>query len=335
MKGFAKRHPVLAYWLIAILLAGLLIPIGLVLLELYPSAFDEAIQDAGGRLTTNIIDALPHVLGVRGGIALFLFYLAQPATPLIAALITASLIGRERVRDLASRWRFWAKEVGWKKGLSLWLMAIATLVVIQLGIAGLAYVNKSSSTWPDYRIIANPLSPTFWFLFITSLFFDGGALMEETGWRGFALPELQKNRSPLRASIGLGVLWALWHIPVKDDILLSGFPRFVDFYATFTLFCILMSIIITYFYNKLGGSTLIAIALHGLINDSSSIAGFSGIGGSLSLEASRISEMLFLVPPLIVILVILWVDREWAGLKNGGVSESGLESSASSGNAAR
>ena len=243
MRGFARQHPVLTYWLVATVLAGLLIPVGLVLLEMYPTALDEIVEHADGRLTTNLIDALPHTFGVKGGVPFALYYVAQPATPLLAALITASLIGRERIRDLLSRYRFWSKEVGWKRGLLIWLAAIATMVAVQLGTAGLAYVNRSPHTWPDYRIIANPLSPTFWFLFITSLFFDGGGLLEETGWRGFALPELLKSHSLLRASIGVGVLWALWHIPVKTDILLSDLPRFVEFYSTFTLRCIFLSII--------------------------------------------------------------------------------------------
>lgn len=76
--------------------------------------------------------------------------------------------------------------------------------------------------WPDFKFIANPFSLTFWFLFFTSLFFDGGGLLEETGWRGFLLPELQKKYTPLKAAIGVGILWSLWHIPVKIDELQNG-----------------------------------------------------------------------------------------------------------------
>jgi len=50
--------------------------------------------------------------------------------------------------------------------------------------------------------------PRFIFIF---LFIGVG---EETGWRGFALPELQKRFSPLTASLIIGVIWAAWHIPL-------------------------------------------------------------------------------------------------------------------------
>src|SRR5215204_5322789 len=44
--------------------------------------------------------------------------------------------------------------------------------------------------------------------------FLGGALGEEPGWRGFALPRLQSLHGPLVGSLILGVLWSLWHLPL-------------------------------------------------------------------------------------------------------------------------
>lgn len=51
-------------------------------------------------------------------------------------------------------------------------------------------------------------------------FILGGSLGEEFGWRGFALPLLLKNNSPLLSSLIIGIGWALWHIPID---LVAGF----------------------------------------------------------------------------------------------------------------
>lgn len=50
-------------------------------------------------------------------------------------------------------------------------------------------------------------------IFAFNLLF-GGTLGEEIGWRGFALPRLLEKFSPLQASFILGIVWALWHLPI-------------------------------------------------------------------------------------------------------------------------
>jgi membrane protease YdiL (CAAX protease family) len=39
-------------------------------------------------------------------------------------------------------------------------------------------------------------------------------LGEELSWRSFALPRLLSRHNALAASLILGVLWALWHLPL-------------------------------------------------------------------------------------------------------------------------
>ncbi len=49
-------------------------------------------------------------------------------------------------------------------------------------------------------------------LFIPNLV--GGPLGEEPGWRGFALPRLQRRLNPVNSALVLGFFWANWHLPL-------------------------------------------------------------------------------------------------------------------------
>jgi uncharacterized protein len=100
---------------------------------------------------------------------------------------------------------------------------------------------------------------TFRYYFILS--FIGGPIGEEPGWRGFALPRLQSHYGPVRASLFLGVLWAIWHLPL---FLVHGWttaPVWV-YVAIITS----LSIIMTFGYNLSGGSVIVAIVMHDTFN---------------------------------------------------------------------
>ena len=49
-------------------------------------------------------------------------------------------------------------------------------------------------------------------MFLVFILTDG--LGEELGWRGFALPRMLKRTGPMLASLVLGVIWALYHLPL-------------------------------------------------------------------------------------------------------------------------
>jgi CubicO group peptidase (beta-lactamase class C family)/membrane protease YdiL (CAAX protease family) len=89
------------------------------------------------------------------------------------------------------------------------------------------------------------------------------AIPEEVGWRFFALPRLQARHNALVASLILGALWALWHVPL---LLTAGgaeatYPKiayFVDIMASAVLY--------TWLFNNTKGSVLIAVLFHGVSN---------------------------------------------------------------------
>jgi len=107
---------------------------------------------------------------------------------------------------------------------------------------------------------------------------------------------------PLVGTMWLGVLWSLWHIPAKPDLLLNGPTYFVFGFGIFTARLIGLSLIMAFFFNRVGGSIMIAIAMHGLHNDS------VGLQGQLLSDSNRVfyvSELALLLPIAAVAAVIV------------------------------
>ena len=100
--------------------------------------------------------------------------------------------------------------------------------------------------------------------------FFGGGLNEEPGWRGLAVPQMQRRYSPLIAGLIIGVIWSTWHFPlhatgvVQGDI--ASFPfRF--------LYNVPLGVLFSWFYNKSEGNLLGCIVLHASYNSASTIFG--------------------------------------------------------------
>jgi uncharacterized protein len=128
--------------------------------------------------------------------------------------------------------------------------------------------------------------------------FVGGPLLEEPGWRGFALPRMQAKLGywgPLVGTLLLGVLWALWHFPqymMPAWAAQNGgvnLPAMLIYIAS----VIPITIILTWIYNRTRGSLFMVILAHTSINAfsvyigpmfpsqaGSLINGFVGFGGA-------------------------------------------------------
>jgi len=88
----------------------------------------------------------------------------------------------------------------------------------------------------------------------------GSSLGEEPGWRGYALPRMQWMHSSLSASLLLGLLWALWHLPlwIRPEQQLSQV-------AWDTLGIIAAAVLFTWVFNHSRGSLLLALLFHASI----------------------------------------------------------------------
>lgn len=155
----------------------------------------------------------PWVLGTAGAGLLpvtvsptatgYLNAVAILAGPTLAAfVVTAATDGRAGVRRLLARL------VLWRVGIRWYVVALVAIpLVMVLGAMAYARVLPDLAPLGGTPYVASYLLT---FVLVTLL---GGPLFEEVGWRGFALPRLQQAYGPLVASVVLGVLWALWHLP--------------------------------------------------------------------------------------------------------------------------
>lgn len=125
-------------------------------------------------------------------------------------------------------------------------------------------------------------------------------LGEEIGWRGFALPRMQRRFDPLTASLLLGLGWAFWHIPM---FLMSGLQGLV-FLGYFYLL-LPGSVMYSWVFNRARRLLPIAIVTHvgsHLMN----------LGDSLS--SNPLPLQLYLVALTVVALVLVIADRKvWRG----------------------
>lgn len=205
---------------------------------------------------------LPYVLSADGSgllpISSPLLGWTMPLTvylgPFLAAFVmTGATEGREGVRRLLRRFVLWRVGLRWYLFVFLGIPAIAVLSVVVIpGVPG---------SFEGLSALA-PLSLLGIFAYVLFL---GGALGEEPGWRGFALPRLQSLHGPLLGTLILGPLWALWHLP----LFFTPWNELTLFnVVVFVLATTCLAIMYTWVFNNTKGSVLMAILVHASFNAS-------------------------------------------------------------------
>ncbi len=134
--------------------------------------------------------------------------------------------------------------------------------------------------------------------------FLGGPLGEELGWRGFALPRLQARHTAYRASLLLGLIWGLWHIPLYfvpgtgqfETVGAGTDPAFAI--GAFVVWTIGLSILFTWLFNETRGSLIVVLLFHTAINLGAFLPAAVGSTGAAS--------FLYAIVTWIVALIIVF-----------------------------
>ncbi len=214
-----------------------------------------------------------------------------PHGPMFAAIIVIALVaGRRGLRE------FWGRCTNFRAG---WWYLIGPAIVITYLLAALA-VNlllgaELVSPFPFPSVAT-----------IITLLLMGG-IWEEPGWTGYAFPRMREKLAHLKypdliASLVLGLLWGLWHLP----LFLYGVLTWYDL----LFFVPALRIIFTWIYNRTNGSVPVIMVTHyasNLLTGSMMLQAFTGSG--------RTSYyVLFVVFACLAALIIIWKSR----LKLGG-----------------
>lgn len=223
-SAFIRNHPLVSYFILAY---------GVMWFFISPMVID-ALELA----------KIPDVLSFMS------FILSSLLGPTVAAFwVTNVLEGKEGMRNLRSRMFQFRAGLQW--------YAVILIVPLVIWISAYSFIYNGA---PFANLAAD--SSLLLSIFLPNVLI--GLLIpsigEEPGWRGFALPRLQKQYGPVIGTLILGTLHGIWHLPALltpmfDPFTLEGFTHFV-------LTAIAASFLYTWVYNGSRGNVWIAIVLH-------------------------------------------------------------------------
>jgi CAAX protease family protein len=211
----------------------------------------------------------------------------------LAGIILAAVEGRKGgVRELLGRFLIWRVGIQWWAFVLLFPVIPAVTALYLFHLFGGPAVD-----WSQLKPLSSVVPP-----FIMLTIFAG--MGEEFGWRGFALPRLQARYNALTASLIVGVLWSIWHIPLfltKGTIqyewrLQAGLILPILAYA---MFVISESIRCTWVFNNTKGSVLLTVVQHGALN---------AWNGYIDVYRGNFGGILtyMVVAVIVSILIVLW-----------------------------
>jgi membrane protease YdiL (CAAX protease family) len=171
--------------------------------------------------------------------------------PMASALIVTGVSqGSSGLKELGRRMFRWACPKWWIVAFSPFIIGYVVIKIFN-GLTG-SEISLSDLGAVNYL---PPLGTGALLIWIFTFGFG-----EETGWRGFALPRLQKGRSALAATTILTAFWALWHLPqffyVFDPSIAVGWV--IGLFAG--------AVILTWLYNSASNSILMVAIWHGCFN---------------------------------------------------------------------
>jgi membrane protease YdiL (CAAX protease family) len=180
-------------------------------------------------------------------------FMTATYAPAIAALsVIAASRGRRGLRAWFRHRFVFRVHWGWYLAVVGGIFASSALARVVAELRGTAFDPWPSAGW---AALAGAV--------VLSLVKDPGGV-EELGWRGFAQPLLQRRTSALNASLLLGFIWGLWHLPA---FFIPGAPQGQYALGGFIAGSMIISVLMGVVFNGTRGSIPLAFLFHWANND--------------------------------------------------------------------
>jgi membrane protease YdiL (CAAX protease family) len=203
------------------------------------------------------------VLGI-GGIGIFVFNASPLAMRYVTTICSWAptiilLIMFKKLRPNSTIKSFY-KEL-FKEKLNFRVFGMATLLIVGIFLMSAYFLSIFEAT-----AISAQLSFVFSALFGNIIFTAiQGASGEESGWRGYLMPELEKKYGFVKGNVILGLIWSFWHLPLwfvsTDYSGMNLLLYIISFVVGLTAFSIIIGV-----YMKKCNNLLLAFWMHFLFN---------------------------------------------------------------------
>ncbi|ELY41529.1 CPBP family intramembrane glutamic endopeptidase [Natronorubrum tibetense] len=202
-----------------------------------------------------------------------------------------------RAAEKKHRRDYWRRLVDVRRIGLRWYAVIFLLVPVLNGLALLLGVLAGDTVPAFERAAEFAVDPVSIIPYVVFMVFFG-PLPEELGWRGYALDGLQARWNALGASLILGFVWAVWHVPLffMQGTYQAGLGVLSLPFLEFMVGAVIISILYTWIYNNTGRSILGAVLFH-----------FSGNFSGELVPHGAIGELLPAALALLVAIVVVVV----------------------------
>ena len=213
--------------------------------------------------------------------------------PMLAGIgFTFLTQGKEGRRD------YWLRIIDLKRIKPKWALVIFLFVPVMMTLTAILDLLSGGSVAPFEKTIASFLAqPLSLVPFALGIFFIG-PFPEELGWRGYVLDRLQTKWNALSSSLILGVVWAMWHLPlffIRDTYQYNQ-GAWSAWFWLFMVGIIPLAVIFTWIFNNTRRSTAAIILFHFMVVFTDELL-------NLTMRTDIYSTLLWIVAAIIVTVI--------------------------------